>query len=166
MENIKCLKPPTRIYQVDELANELHNCLSSIFFKRHLLPSLIHFSSIPIYYSIYYMYLYIYIYIYIYIYTYIYIYVWGTFRSYYAYAGCSRLHRYKRFTRIKRIEIIKRFDRFKYLILLNLLIHQSFKRFKRFKYLILLNLLIPQSFKRFKSQEVSRISCPLGISNI
>ena len=46
---------------------------------------------------------------------------------------------------------------------LNLLIPQSFKRFK---YLILLNLLIPQSFKRFKrfkSQEVPRISRPLGI---
>ena len=69
MENIKCLKPPTRIYQVDELANELHNCLSSIFFKRHLLPSLIHFSSIPIlqhilYVSVYIYYLYIYIYMY------------------------------------------------------------------------------------------------------
>ena len=80
--------------------------------------------------------------LYAYIYYSIYIYVWGTFRSYYAYAGCSRLHRFKRFTRIKRIEIIKRFDRFKYLILLNLLIPQSFKRFKIFKYLILLNLLI------------------------
>ena len=48
-------------------------------------------------------------------------------------------------------------------MLLNLLIPQSFKRFK---YLILLNLLIPQSFKknkRFKSQEVPRISRPLGI---
>jgi hypothetical protein len=85
--------------------------------------------------------------------------------------GFKIFQRFKRFKYVILLNLVilqsfQRFWRFKYLIILNLLIPQSFKRFKRLKYLILLNLLISQSFKRckrFKSQEVPRISRPLGI---